>query len=41
MIKEYLRFYCGVARVPFAYAIRKTIIVQTYGDYPKYATFDN
>ena len=27
-----------VMRAPLAYIIRKTIIVQIYGDYPKYAT---
>ena len=40
-IKEYLRSCCGVIRAPLAYIIRKTILVQTYGEYPKYATHDN
>ena len=35
-IKEYLRSYHGVMRVSLANIIRKTIVVQTYGDYPKY-----
>ena len=30
-----------VIRAPLAYIIRKTILVQTYGDNPKYATPDN
>ena len=37
-IEEYLRSCHGVIRAPLAYVIRKTIIVQVYGDYPKYAT---
>ena len=37
-IKKYLRSHYGVIRVPVAYVIRKSIIVQTYGDYPTYAT---
>ena len=42
VIEEYLRLCCGVVRVPLAYVIRKTIIiVQNYGDYPKYATPDD
>ena len=40
-IKEYLRSHCGVMRAHLTYIIKKTIIVQTYGDYPKYATPDN
>ena len=40
-IKEYLRLHHGVIRVPLAYIIRKTTIVQTYGDYQAYATSDN
>ena len=27
--------------MPLAYVIRKSILVKTYGDYPKYATPDN
>ena len=40
-IEEYLRSCHGVMRAPLAYIIRKTILVQTYGEYPKYATPDN
>ena len=40
-IKEYLRVHHGIIRAPLAYIIRKTIIVQTMGDYPTYATPDN
>ena len=39
-IKQYRRSCHGVIRALLAYIIRKTIIVQTYGDYPKYATPD-
>ena len=37
-IKEYLRLCHIVVRAPLAYIIMKAIIVQTYGDYPKYVT---
>ena len=37
-IKEYLRSCQGIVRAPLAYVIRKMLIVQTYGDYPLYAT---
>ena len=40
-IKEYLRLFHGVMRVHLAYVIRKTTIVETCGDYPKYATSDD
>ena len=40
-IKEYLRLHCGVIQAPLAYIIRKTITVQTHGDYPMYATPDD
>ena len=40
-IKEYLRLHHSVVRVPLAYIIRKTIIVQTYCDYPKYVAPDD
>ena len=40
-IKEHLRLFHGVVRTPLAYIIKKIIIVQTYGDYPAYATPDN
>ena len=40
-IEEYLRLCCGVVRAPLAYVIRKTIAVQTYGDYPMYVTLDD
>ena len=33
-IKDYLRSHHGVMRAPLANVIRKTIVVQTYGDYP-------
>ena len=39
--EECLRSHHGVGRVPLAYVIRKTIIVQTYGNYPKYKTPDD
>ena len=37
-LEEYLRSCHSVIRAPFAYIIRKTMVVQTYDDYPKYAT---
>ena len=40
-IEEYLVSCCGVIRVPLAYDIRKTIIVQSYGNYPKSATHED
>ena len=40
-IKEYLRLLHGVIKAPLAYFIRKTILVQTNGDYPMYATPDD
>ena len=40
-IEKYLRSCHSVIRAPLAYVIRKTILVKTYGDYPKYATPDN
>ena len=40
-IKEYPRSCHGVAKASLAYVIRKTIKVQTYGDYPLYATPDD
>ena len=40
-IKECLRSHHGVMRVPPAYVFRRTIPVQMYGDYPKYATPDD
>ena len=39
-IKEYLYLNYGVGRVPLAYIIRRSIIVQTYGDYSKYKNPD-
>ena len=36
-IKKYLRLHHDVLREPLAYLIQKTIIVQTFGDYPTYA----
>ena len=39
-IEEYLRLHHGVIRAPLAYVIRKTMIVQTFGDYSEYATTD-
>ena len=41
IIKENLRSHHSVTREPLAYIIRKAIIVQTYGSYPKYATPDD
>ena len=40
-IEEYFRSCHDVVRAPLAYVIRKTIIFQTYGDYPKCMTPDN
>ena len=40
-IQEYLRLHGDVVRAPLAYVIRKTITVQTYGDYPMYVTPDD
>ena len=41
-IKEYLRACHGVIKAPLAsYVIRKTMTVQTNGDYPTYATPDD
>ena len=40
-IKEYLRLCCGVILAPLAYITWKTVAVQTYGDYPTYATPDS
>ena len=41
VIKEYLRSCGGVIRAPFAYVIRKNIVVETSSNYPEYATPDN
>ena len=40
-IREYLRSCHCVIRVSLEYIIIKTIIVQTYGDSPKFVTSDN
>ena len=40
-IKEYLRSCHGVIRAPLAYIIRKTTTVQTYDEFPIYATPDD
>ena len=40
-IKKYPRSHGGVIRAPLAHIIRKTLIVETYGDYHKYPTPDN
>ena len=40
-INEYFRLCHGVMRAPLAYLIMKTILVQTYGEYPKYETPDD
>ena len=40
-IEEYLRSHQDVIRALMAYIIRKTILVQSYGDYPKYVASDN
>ena len=40
-IKEYLQSCCEVVRVPLVCIIRKTITVQTYGDYSNYATLND
>ena len=41
IIGKYLRLYHGVIRASLAYAMRKTINVQTYCDFPKYVTSDD
>ena len=41
VIEEYLISRGGVAKAPLAYVIRKTILFQTYGDIPAYATPDD
>ena len=40
-IKEYFASHCVVIRVLLVYVIRKTIIIQIFSDYPKYATSDD
>ena len=40
-IEEYLRLHHGVVWAPLAKVLWKIITVQTYGDYPSYATPDN
>ena len=40
-IKENLKSCHGVVREPLAYIIGKNIMVQTYGNYPKYETHDD
>ena len=40
-IKEYLRSCHGAVQTPLANILRKTMIVQTYDDYTKYATPEN
>ena len=40
-IKEYFRAHHGVVKAPLAYITRKTITVQTMGDYPTYASPDD
>ena len=40
-IEEYLRSCYGVVRASLTCVIRKTILVQTYSDYPKYVTSDD
>ena len=40
-IKEYLRSCHRVVKTPLACIISKSITVQTYGEYPMYATPDN
>ena len=40
-IEEHLRSCQGAVRAPLVYIIRMTILVQTYGDYPEYATPDD
>ena len=40
-IKEYFRSHHGAIWAPLAYINRKTMTVQTYGDYPTYATLDD
>ena len=40
-IKKHLRSHSGVVRAPLSYITKKTIIVQTHGNYPMYATPDD
>ena len=40
-IEEHLRLHHVVVRAPLAYIIRRTIIVQTYGNYSRYVTPDD
>ena len=40
-IKEYLRACCGIIKAHLTYLIKRTITVQTMGDYPTYATPDD
>ena len=40
-LMEAIKACHSVMRAPLAYIMRKTIIVETYGDYPKYATPDD
>ena len=40
-IKEYIRLCHGIAPSPLANAMWKTIVVQTYGGFPTYATPDD
>ena len=40
-IKENLRSCHCIMKTPLVFIIRKTMVVQTYGDYPWYVTFDN
>ena len=40
-MKVYVRSCQGVMRTPLAYIVRKTKIVETYGDYDKYKTTEN
>ena len=41
VIEEYLSLCHGIIRASLAYITRKTMIVKTYGDYPKYTTLDD
>ena len=37
-IEEYLKSCHGIMKAPLVYIVSKTIMVQTYGDCPKYVT---
>ena len=40
-IEEYLQLHCCIVQATWIYVISRTIVVQTNGDYPTFATSDN